>query len=313
MDVDTRKGLIFIGVSTFGYALIPIFTKFIYQWSDLAPLDLVVWRFILAIPLMWGFALFWQQQTSVIPPRGTLPRGQLLLTGLALGGAGLAVVSALPYIDAGVYVVLFFTYPAMTGILAALLGEPLPWRGWLALALTTVGVILTTPEIFSGGLADSQLLGVGLSLVNALAVAVYMVWIGRVTRGYPPTPWSTVWSVTGTVLLLAPLVLITGIATPGTVRVWLLFVGMSLLGTVVPVFGLTMGIRMLGASRAAIVGTLEPVLVIVLAYGLLGERMLAIQLLGAALILASIVILESRPTRRPRHNIRPYTPGDTRS
>ncbi|MEO0561606.1 MAG: DMT family transporter [Chloroflexota bacterium] len=299
MTPETRSGLMYVALSTTGYAMIPIFTKFIYLWSDLEPLDLAVWRFVFAVPLIWLMASLWSRFVTPPPPRGTLPRWPLLFTGLLIGGAGLAVVAALPYIDAGVYVVLFFTYPAMTGLLGVLTGHPLPMRGWVALALTTLGVALTVPSIFTGGLASTSALGVYIALFNAVLVALYMIAVGRITRPYPATIWTAVWSITGVVMLLGPLLLALGVSVPPSTRVWALFAGMSLFGTVLPVFGLTMGVRKLGAGRAAIIGTLEPVLVILLAAGLLDERLLPIQLLGAICIVGSILILEVRlPTRR---------------
>ena len=52
------------------------------------------------------------------------------------------------------------------------------------------------------------------------------------------------------------------------------------------------GIRMLGAPRAAIVATLEPVVGVSLAALLLNEQPAAVQLLGGALILVAAVLLQ---------------------
>ena len=61
-----------------------------------------------------------------------------------------------------------------------------------------------------------------------------------------------------------------------------------------PVFALNAGIQKLGATRAAIIATFEPVLTAVLALIFLGEVMLPIQWLGGAVIIASVILLQIR-------------------
>jgi drug/metabolite transporter (DMT)-like permease len=300
MDRDTRIGITYILVSTLGYACLPIFTKFIYQYSDLVPLDLAIWRFVFGIPLMWLAVTLWERRTAPEKLKQPVPRIRLLLTGVLLGGAALTAVYGLRVIDAAPFVVLFFTYPAMTGVISALLGKPLPLRGWIALVLTMIGVVFTAPEVLSFSLSGDQLTGVLIALLNALLVAFYVLWIGHIMRGYRATAYSSAWSITGTALLLIPMLLTMGVSVPSDLSVWLLFIGMSAFSTVLPIIGLNMGVQKLGASRAAILGTLEPGLAVLLAFVLLGERMVALQWVGTVLILASILILEVRVGRLGR-------------
>jgi drug/metabolite transporter (DMT)-like permease len=48
----------------------------------------------------------------------------------------------------------------------------------------------------------------------------------------------------------------------------------------------------IGSSRAAIIGTLEPLMTVVLAMVILHDRVTPLQIVGGALILASIVVRE---------------------
>ena len=74
---------------------------------------------------------------------------------------------------------------------------------------------------------------------------------------------------------------------------------MAIFATVVPIFAFYAGLRKLGAPRAAILSTLEPVLVLVWSFLLLHETMLPLQVVGAAFILASAILLQLRRTPRP--------------
>jgi drug/metabolite transporter (DMT)-like permease len=83
---------------------------------------------------------------------------------------------------------------------------------------------------------------------------------------------------------------------PDHPQVWLNLFALVVVSTVFPVFFLNAGIQKVGPARAAILGTVEPLLTIILAAVFLGERLQPVQLVGGAFILASVVILQlSRP------------------
>src|SRR6266446_3994711 len=58
--------------------------------------------------------------------------------------------------------------------------------------------------------------------------------------------------------------------------------------------GIILGLRLLGASRSAILSTFEPASSVLLAVLILGEAANPIQYLGGAFILSSVVVLEGR-------------------
>lgn len=68
------------------------------------------------------------------------------------------------------------------------------------------------------------------------------------------------------------------------------------------------GARRLGAAQAALVSTVEPVYIVVLAALLLDQRLSPVQLVGAGLILVGVVIAQTTP--RPSGAPEPATPMD---
>lgn len=58
---------------------------------------------------------------------------------------------------------------------------------------------------------------------------------------------------------------------------WVLLLALAVVSTVMPIFCLTTGLSKLGAAKAAIVGTVEPVLTTILAMIFLGEQMQPLQ------------------------------------
>ena len=68
----------------------------------------------------------------------------------------------------------------------------------------------------------------------------------------------------------------------------------GLVGAAVPTLRFITGIRLLGAPRAAILATLEPVVGVALAAWLLDEQPSPLQLIGGGLILAAALLLQVR-------------------
>jgi drug/metabolite transporter (DMT)-like permease len=66
------------------------------------------------------------------------------------------------------------------------------------------------------------------------------------------------------------------------------------------------GSRRIGAAQAALVSTVEPIYIVVLAGIVLGQRLAPLQLVGAGLILVGVVIAQTAP--RPRGAPEPATP-----
>jgi drug/metabolite transporter (DMT)-like permease len=62
----------------------------------------------------------------------------------------------------------------------------------------------------------------------------------------------------------------------------------------------TFGIGRLGAGRAAIVATIEPVVAGVLGVTLLGEDLTALKALGAGLVISGAILAQVRPGKAPR-------------
>jgi drug/metabolite transporter (DMT)-like permease len=63
---------------------------------------------------------------------------------------------------------------------------------------------------------------------------------------------------------------------------------MAVFSTVLPVWWVTVAMRELGAGPTAMIGSLGPVITLLLAWALLGEPLGALQLLGALLVIAGV-------------------------
>lgn len=85
---------------------------------------------------------------------------------------------------------------------------------------------------------------------------------------------------------------------------WGGIVGVGVIATFVAIQAFYAGAHRIGAARASLVSTVEPIWTIVLAGTLFHERLSATQLIGGALILAGVVIAQTDPHARRASKLR---------
>ena len=293
MSTREREGILWILLAAAGFSLMPTIVKTVYSHSSLEPLDLAVWRFILAVPLMWILIGLRKPAQQHPQDKGIAPLGALCI-GILFAAAVLCAFFALERLPGSTYVVLFFTYPAMIVLLSTFLGEAISPRAWLALALALVGIGLTVPDFISPNAIDP--LGALLALANAATVAAYYLLARRLLVGVEDVSRASARMMGATLIILLLAVPARGLQLPQNPATVLGLLSIATLGTVLPVFATNIAIQRIGPARASLVSTIEPVLAMLVAMILLGEVILPPQWLGAALIVGSVVILQLRPS-----------------
>jgi drug/metabolite transporter (DMT)-like permease len=214
---------------------------------------------------------------------------------LALGG-GILMFSylALLYVSvgriaAGIALTLFFTFPVYTALLDWYwFGQrPSPSR-WAILALILLGSALTIPMT---GAAIESWLGVAFGLASGVVYAFYTVAAQKAFETFHPVPFTGI-SFAVTLVLSA----ISLLLWPGDVAglLWpALWVG-GLLSAIATLSGHVLnnlGIRVVGATAASMLGAANPALTAVLAWGVLQEQLSGMQMLGVGLVTVCVALL----------------------
>jgi len=225
------------------------------------------------------------------------------------GVVGVAMVQwlyfvAISRIPVSVALLVEFTAPLLVALWVRFVRRrPVRRRIWPALALVLAGLALVA-QVWAGLTLDA--LGLAAAVVCAGVLAAYYLLgeHGLATRD--PVPLAALGFGAAAVfwmILLPPWTFPVGsLAVPvHTVGAFTLPAGVLvacvvLLGTVAPFVLVLLGLRRIGATRAGLLGTLEPVLAGGVAWLVLGERLGWVQLAGAAVVLAGIVLAETART-----------------
>ncbi len=221
---------------------------------------------------------------------------------LAAAGANtilnLSAFIAFERIEIALTLLVFYLYPAGVAIASTIwFGDRLDPLRWTALAVSMVGMALVVAG--AGSLGEVDGLGVGLAFVAALA-QVFYVLAARHGFARIPGPQAAALTMGGAAALYVVIGLVAGslgalgqpLASAAAATPVLLA---GIVGAGIPTLAFILGIRRLGAPRAAILATLEPIVGVGLAAWLLAEQPAPIQVGGGALILAAAVILQLGP------------------
>ncbi len=208
---------------------------------------------------------------------------QLMWLG-SLQGNGVAVATVLIYIQ-----------PALVAVFSwQFLHERIDRTRLLALLLSLAGMVLVSRAYEISNL-QLNFLGILAGLGSGCTYATYAL-MGRVaTRRY--NPWTAVlYAFFFGALFLLPFQLFVHnpLSLGASVGGWSLLLFLAI-GPTLGGFGLyTVGLTHLPLSVATIIATLEPVFSIIWAYLLFGETLNLLQIVGAALILWSVLMLRPR-------------------
>ncbi|MCY3936667.1 MAG: DMT family transporter [Chloroflexi bacterium] len=299
-----RAGFLYTMSSVVVYGLMPALVRLIYDASELSALQASFWRFALAAPVLWLLALRSHPNHHPFSPRARASLWRTVFVGIFYGLTSVLAFQSLLYIPAAVFIILFYTFPIIVVSVARILGERLPRVFWLALILTLGGVALTAiAELSGAGEVDAvderSLLGVLLALASALAVALYFTVNQRILRGHGGVTRGVVWILTSASVTLFVVAQLTGegIGLDAIGDAWALLLFFGVCSTSFSVYMLNLGIQRLGAARASVVATSEPIFTLFFAWLLLGEWLQLPQFIGGALILAGVVLLTWRQMR----------------
>lgn len=193
--------------------------------------------------------------------------------------------------------ILLYTAPAFVVVLSSILFGELLTRtkiGTVLLAFT--GCVLVVRGYDPGSLR-LNLPGVLAGLGSGFTYALYSIFGKTALWRYSPMTTLAYALGFGTVFLGAAAAATGALAASHPPQGWLWILYLALITTLLAQWLYLVGLRQIEAGRASLVATIEPVVAAVLGFGILGERMEPLQILGGVLILTAVVSVRREPAR----------------
>lgn len=171
-------------------------------------------------------------------------------------------------------------------------------------AWTWIGVLAAFAGLGALSIKGDWSMGPGELLTMGTAVfgAIHVLVLERVSPGKSAAALTAVMLLGGTAICLLFLPLdhallgrSEGLFDPLPMRLWAVVLFMAVIGTAVTFFLQTWAQARMSATRVGVLIALEPVFALLFALTLGGEQFVARWWLGAALILAAVVLVEWRP------------------
>ena len=206
----------------------------------------------------------------------------------AVNGAYYEAISRLPL---GVALAIQYTAPLVLLAVAWARGRRVGRRLWLAALLALVGCYFVVGA-YDAHLRDLNAVGAAVALVSMLVFAAYLLMAERILRTY--TPWGLLLYGLGFASLAWSIYRVpTRLPWDLALANWPLVVGVVFIATLFP-YVLTLGaLSLLPAARVGLTATFEPVVGALAGFALLGEVLQLPQIVGGALVLLGIALVQT--------------------
>jgi drug/metabolite transporter (DMT)-like permease len=250
------------------------------------------------VPLLWLLA---RLEDRRLGPRGWSARRTAWIAGAFFAADLILWHHSIEAVGAGLATVLGNTQVFLVALLAWLaLGERPAASSVLAIPVAAVGVLFISGALEDGAYGDNPPLGVLFGVLTGAAYSGFLLILrhgtGGLRRVAGPLYDATLASAVLTLpvgLALGDLDLVPALESQG----WLILLALS--AQVVGWLLITVSLPRLPAALTSVLLTLQPVGSVVFAAILLGEDPSALQLVGAATILAGLVVASAARRRAP--------------
>ena len=293
-------------VGVVAFSVRPILIKLAYAYVT-DPVTLIALRMVFSLPFFVGTALWMRFRSANKGSAPHLAAAQAALTRrdwwavLYLGFLGYYLASfldflGLQYVTAGLGRLMLFLYPTITVLLSALfLGKYVSRRDIVALVISYAGLALVLSQGFAGE-NRNLMLGALLVFGSALSYATYLVSSSQVVMRIGSMRFTAYATSVASLLCIMQFLLLRPLsALDLPPQVYGLAIAMAVGCTVLPVFVTSEALRRIGANQVAIIGAAGPVTTIFFGWLGLEESMTALQITGAVLVLAGVLLVTIKP------------------
>ena len=279
------KGIIYAILATISYSSTPTFTQLGYK-GGIQTNTLLFSRHL--VSLIFMLPIFLRKESYATLEKKHIP-WILLLCVMAIFG-NVTFNYAYHYLPNMVSIAVSISYVAFVFVIEMLIGREkfTKTRGFIA-CLTFLGLAVIAIPGMSGGL-DMKAFGVGL--IASLQYAVQVLLINSKYLKQVPTEVFLLTGIVPIMIFSFIRCLTTGEPLlPSNTLQWIAIICLGTIGVIVARGLFYKAVRIIGATRASMIDSMEPLSSAVLAWFLLGQGLNVYTVIGSALMIVSILML----------------------
>ena len=293
MSRTSTSALLLAGLGAILFSAKAVVVKLCYRHGAGTEAVLAL-RMLFSLPFFWA-AVWWHSVARCPEPMARKD----IVTIVGLGFVGYYLSSyldflGLRYISVGLERIILYLNPAIVLVLSALLfRKRIDPRQWLAMVVAYAGVVLVfLHDVRLDG--TQAVIGSTLVFLCAITYAIYLIYAGEIVHRVGSIRLVAYASASATFFCALQALLVD---PAGLVNQPAAVYGLSLLNaslcTFVPMLLIMSAVKRLGSGLAAQAGVVGPVATVFLGWHFLGETVSLLQLVGVAVVLASMTMLVS--------------------
>jgi drug/metabolite transporter (DMT)-like permease len=285
------KGILYVLLGAASYGVLATIVKLSYQ-QGFNVSEVTFAQYSVGLLVLWMLTLLPKKSNTALSTPKKWDVSKLILAGTSLGFTGLFYYSAVQTIDVSICIVLLMQSVWMGVLLEVLLEKKFPNAlKIIAVAIVLVGTIFATDAIHNFSSLDPT--GLLWGILAALSYTVSLYTSNRVGLSLN-NGLRSAWMMTGAWVLVASFALYNWHPDFNWSVFWPWGVYLALFGTIIPPIFLNKGFPLTGIGVGSILVSLEIPVSVGMAIWLLNEEVNLFQIIGIALILLGILVLNLR-------------------
>jgi drug/metabolite transporter (DMT)-like permease len=296
-----NQGFLWAVLGTILFSTKAILIKLCFKTTNIDASSLLMLRMLFALPFyaaaMWYY--FANQQLKKVKPSTYFAAGLIGLLGYYI--SSLFDFIGLQYVSASIERIILFIYPTLAVLLNLLIFKvAITKRQWLAILITYIGIGLA----YWGELnqiPDTKMFffGTWMILICAITFAFYLVGSGKIIPKIGAPQFTSLSMLAASVGIFIHYFVThqQGIASIVDMpilyssSIWLV-IALAIIGTVIPSFLMSGGMKRIGSNDLAIITSIGPVSTLFQARWILNEAFSWEQILGTVFVVLGVILVK---------------------
>jgi drug/metabolite transporter (DMT)-like permease len=284
-NISQHTGSLCVIISGILFGFLGYFGMNVINQGRFSVFNMLFWRFFLSsvvLSLVIGVSY-----------KGLKPQLKEIIYAFLAGALFYSIASffyfeASKYIGTGLAISIFFSYPAIVGLLDWYFYDVrVDKRYYVSLLMVFLGIIFIIDKMK----IEFDLQGILFSVLSALFYAIYIISRKKKANTIHPFLSSFFVSIGASLTFLVINIIQNTLFIPIPYELWIDILGVSIICTALPILMLLIGLKYITPLKASIISVLEPVFTITVGVLLLGETLYWNQLLGVSIIIIGTLII----------------------